>query len=200
MKNLIILLLLAGCTTLSKEDCLTQNWQDYSKESMLNSPSHYDHIVHKARKACSEHGITPDNAALQRGYVDAINELCQSKRIWELALDGKKMDLMLCPSGNRAKLKRVYDAGQYLHQIEKLEKDASTLQGKIANLQQESYNLEDELDQLYRSGGNQVLIDSKRRDLASKREEVAKEQNNLASLNLKIGQMRRRARTFDQVM
>src|SRR5690606_10769622 len=113
---------------------------------------------------------------------------------------GQSVNLMYCPSGNRGKLQRVYNAAKYINEIEDLEQKAVEMESKVVTLQQESYNIENEIDQLYRFGANQTQVDMARSRLNQKRSEILKQQNDLASLRLKIGQMRRRAQTFNQVI
>lgn len=198
--TLTVLALATGCSTLSKNDCQTQDWHDYAKTRTLNYPQDFTKLATTARDACTEHQITPNYESLKQGYVEGLNQYCNSKNIWDKGISGQSVNLLHCPSGNRGKLQRVYNAAKYINDIEKLEEQALEMEGKVTALQQESYAIESEIDRMYRNNSSQTEIDSARQRLGQKRAEVVKQQNELASLRLKIGQMRRRAQAFNQVI
>lgn len=197
---LTFIFFIAGCSTLSKDDCQTQDWQTYAKSRTLNYPQDFKQLATSARDACAEHQIVPNYEAMKQGYVEGMNQYCNSKNIWDKGLQGQAVNLLYCPSGNRGKLQRVYNAAKYINEIELLEGQALEMEGKVVSLQQEAYALENEIDRLYRSNAAQAEIDNARNRLTQKRSEILKQQNELASLRLKIGQMKRRAQAFNQVI
>lgn len=192
--------IISGCSTLSKDDCQTQDWREYAKKRTLNYPQDFKKLATTARDACVEHQITPNYDLMKQGYIEGMNQYCNSKNIWDLGIEGKTVNLLHCPSGNRGKLQRVYNAAKYINEIEVLEQKAIDLENKIVRLQQESYSIQSEVDRLYLSGASQAEAAMANSRLTQKRAEIIQVQNSLASLRLKINQMRRRAQAFNQVI
>src|SRR5690606_10583653 len=197
---LLFLLLLSGCASMTKEECASEDWSNFAKTKFLMTPQSVNSIYQSGKKACEEHHIVPDQEAIKRGYIAGVNEFCQAKNIWERGLQGDKVNLAYCPRANRPRLERVLQASNQLYEIERAENEVVQLQQKINGLIQESYALENNLDHLYRSKAPQQQIDQARANLQKKRDEIAQNQNKLSSLSLKITQMRRRARSFDQAI
>ncbi len=69
-----LLLLLSGCASLSKDECITADWQLIGYEDGLKGSSRSRIGDH--REACAKHGVTPDMAAYNRGYDEGILGFC----------------------------------------------------------------------------------------------------------------------------
>ena len=68
------LLLLSGCATMNKEECLTVDWQTVGfEDGAAGQPA--DRIA-RHRKACAKHGVTPDLVAYQAGRERGLREYC----------------------------------------------------------------------------------------------------------------------------
>lgn len=72
--SLLIIFILSACASLSKDECLTADWQLIGYEDGLsgNSPNR----ISAHREACAKHGITPDRSAYIRGYDQGILNYC----------------------------------------------------------------------------------------------------------------------------
>lgn len=67
-------LLLSSCATLSKNECLNADWLTIGYEDGVQGRSR--NRIGSHRKACAEHGITPDLTAYQQGYHKGLVNFC----------------------------------------------------------------------------------------------------------------------------
>lgn len=204
MKNKINLLLLsifvASCTTLSLDDCKTQNWQEFAKERTQKRPDSFTKLSQVAADACKEHQVSPNLSALKQGYNDGLKQYCRPKNIWDEALAGKKANLFYCSSDERPKLQRVYNAASQLHEVELLELKLSQQRGKISNLYAQVSELESQLSSQYSRNATAAEIESTKSAISAGRSQILTQENEAASTQLEIHQLRRRLMTFNQVL
>lgn len=177
-----LLLFINACTTMSKDACVSQDWRDYARERIQIVPRDFNGLANMAKAACEEHNIAPNLEALKQGYVEGLNIFCQSKNVWEKGLEGESVNLNYCPSANRKKLQRVYEAASYIHEIEELEEKAVGLEDEIARLNDEAMT---------------AIRNDNSSEFNLKKAEISRKQSELSTLRLKIKQMRRRAQTFN---
>ena len=68
--------LLAGCSsTMSKDECRTVDWRTVGYEDGVAGRS--GERIGEHRKACAEHGVTPDLNAYRAGRAEGLREYCQ---------------------------------------------------------------------------------------------------------------------------
>lgn len=91
---LIGLLILAGCATLSKEECLSGNWRELGMKDGLNGEPAAR--IEEHRKACTEHGIRPDENQYLAGREEGLQEYCQIDNAFKSGLKGRRYN-GVCP-------------------------------------------------------------------------------------------------------
>lgn len=109
---LLITVGLPGCATLSKDECLTANWQTigYDDGTEGQSPDRLD----SHRKACTEYGVTPDLAGYQQGYEQGILIFCTPSNGFARGQSGTAYN-SICPSGAEGGFLRGYTAGRKIY-------------------------------------------------------------------------------------
>jgi len=88
------LLLLAACSSMSRDECLTADWETVGYEDGASGQPRQRIGDH--RKACAGHGVTPDRAAYDRGYEDGIASFCSHNRGLQAARQGQR-SASVCP-------------------------------------------------------------------------------------------------------
>ncbi len=93
MKNLMgiipvmaIVLIFAGCATVSKEDCLVTDWYEIGR---MDGRQGKPRTVFQGRaKACLEHGINADRQAYYKGHDQGLKYYCTEQKGFELGQRG----------------------------------------------------------------------------------------------------------------
>ncbi|KXJ60829.1 MAG: hypothetical protein AXW14_03535 [Alteromonas sp. Nap_26] len=125
----LCMMVLSSCATLDKEECLTADWytigfEDGSKGYALNYLANH-------RKACAEHGVTPNFDQYNLGHNKGTDSFCVPDRALRMAADGHQFPLGCTTEsypqfanafkqGEQVFMAKqaVYDIEQALHDIE----------------------------------------------------------------------------------
>ena len=82
-----IILLLVGCASMSKEDCLVTDWYENGRmDGMQGKPR--TGLQNRA-KACLEHGISADRVAYYQGHDEGLKHYCTEQRGFEMGRLGQ---------------------------------------------------------------------------------------------------------------
>ena len=92
---LIILMVLSGCASLGKEECLNADWRTIGYEDGTRGYSGSRIASH--RKACAKHGVTPDLDQYEEGRLLGLREYCTPRNGYRLGTMGKGYN-GVCPS------------------------------------------------------------------------------------------------------
>lgn len=122
----LALVALSGCASMSRDECLTVDWQTIGYEDGVAGYS--GDRVGQHRKACAKHGVTLDLAAYQAGREEGLREYCVPSNGFRLGAQGGSYNGM-CPSDLDASFAAAYESGRQLH----------ALQSRLSNV---SYALE----------------------------------------------------------
>jgi hypothetical protein len=125
MKRLILsmfIVALAGCATLSKEECRQGNWHAIGlKDGMEGEPA-ARLALH--REACSEYGVRPDERSYLDGRTSGLQSYCQLENAIATGLRGETYHAV-CPHGIDGEFRRrhsaayaVYEARSRMESIE----------------------------------------------------------------------------------
>ena len=86
ISTLATLLILAGCATVSKEDCLVTDWFETGRmDGMHGKPRT---AFQNRAKSCLEHGINADRQAYYRGHDMGLTSYCTEQKGFELGSKG----------------------------------------------------------------------------------------------------------------
>ncbi|MBN2759075.1 MAG: DUF2799 domain-containing protein [Rhodobacteraceae bacterium] len=131
-----VMLLLAGCATLSEEDCLTGDWAGIGQRDGASGQVAAAQFARHV-KACEKAGVIPDRAAWQRGYAQGLQGYCTPIRGLDEALAGRAYR-NVCPTDAEAGFLRGYRIGeadeQARQEVRKIESEIAQLRSRNAQL------------------------------------------------------------------
>ena len=164
MKRSIFILLigsmiLAGCATLNKEECLSGNWRELGmKDGVNGEPANR---IKEHRKACAEHGIQLDEKLYMAGHAEGLREYCQIDNAFRSGLNGQRYN-SVCPLDIHSLFLRYNDAAYAVYEtrqeIKNKHDSISAAQNQLGNkktpasskddIRRDIQKLESELDKL----------------------------------------------------
>ncbi len=107
-----IILLLAGCAAVSKEDCLLTDWFEIGRmDGMQGKPRT---VFPNRAKPCLEHGISADRQAYYRGHDAGLRYYCTEQRGFELGRQGLAYR-SVCPIDLEQGFRTGYQNGMRLY-------------------------------------------------------------------------------------
>ncbi len=128
MKSTVLLLPIAvlaisACSTatLSKDECRTVDWRTVGYEDGVAGRSGERIGAH--RRACAEHGVTPDLEAYRKGREEGLREFCQPHNGYRAGVTGAPY-YDVCPEDLAAAFLVQYESGRELYRYEQRVRDA----------------------------------------------------------------------------
>ncbi len=109
---LLISLLMSGCATLKKEECLTADWVQIGYEDGLKGYE-LDRIGNH-RKACAKYGVKPDMAAYSNGRSKGLTFYCTPVKGYDLGQKGRTFPTV-CPEKLAGEFRKGYEAGRQIY-------------------------------------------------------------------------------------
>lgn len=131
----LLLVLLAGCATLSENECRSGNWYEIGREDGAEGRKS-DFILQHA-KACNEFGIQPSGPEWRRGREEGLKLYCTPRSAYRVGQRGRHLS-PVCPAAKMAELERANAEGLMYHRIEQeiaeIQRDISQINAEIARL------------------------------------------------------------------
>jgi hypothetical protein len=132
MKNLYVLwpicvVILSGCATLNKNECLTADWYQIGYED--GAQGHPDSRIALHRKACAAYDITPDFRDYQDGYNEGVIRFCTASNGFAQGKRGYDYS-GICPSGLEASFLHGYEAGKQIYSVSSMIRSLDSEQQK----------------------------------------------------------------------
>lgn len=171
---LFVSLLLTGCATLSKQECLTGNWEaiGFSDGAAGRSAER----LNSHNKACAKVNVAPDYQAWERGRQAGLKQYCTQDNAYQTGKHGYTLNAV-CPADVTANLQRINADGRRYHDAE-------------VQLQQTQRELEQHQEQYrkLRDGDNLEFKSEKeaRAYLLTLPETIRREQQRIIDLQQKI--------------
>ena len=142
MRAVIVLLIgalvLSGCATLNKNECLTADWYQIGYED--GARGFPDTRISSHREACAKHGISPDFRAYQDGHEEGVIRFCTPRNGFEQAQRGYNYS-GICPPSLEGGFLDGYDAGRQIYAVtsavRNFQSEQSNNENKIESLQTE---------------------------------------------------------------
>ena len=108
-------LALQGCASMSKNECLTADWYAIGYESGIRGQREAQISEH--RKACAEHGVTPNLARYLEGREAGLQKYCEPRNGYRLGRAGTSY-AGVCPPGLEGAFLQSYGAGRELYKMQ----------------------------------------------------------------------------------
>jgi hypothetical protein len=107
-----IILLLAGCATVSKEDCLVTDWFEIGRmDGMQGTPRT---VFQNRAKPCLEHGVNADRRAYYQGHDEGLKYYCTEQKGFEMGRQGLPYK-SVCPLQLEKEFRAGYQNGMQLY-------------------------------------------------------------------------------------
>ena len=108
MAVMAILLMTAGCASVSKEDCLVTDWYEIGR---MDGRQGKQRTVFQGRaKACLEHGVNADRQAYYAGHDQGLRYYCTEQNGFELGQKGLPYN-PVCPLQLETDFRAGYNKG-----------------------------------------------------------------------------------------
>ena len=126
---------LGGCASLSKDECLSADWQDIGiRDGANGQPEEY--LLQHAT-ACAKVGVTPDRARWLAGREQGLERFCTPQRAYQAGESGGSFDAAICRNYDQERLFAAYSQGR----------DLNRLGGEINSIDNEMRDIRSRLDQ-----------------------------------------------------
>jgi len=130
--------LVAGCATLSQEECLRGDWYFIGRWDADRGYS--DNRLGEHRKACEDYRVSVDAAAYEKGYQAGLQVFCTPARGYEYGRNGQNYQ-NTCPPALEPAFLNQYRWGYELYSIEaekaKKKTELSNIESQISSVKNE---------------------------------------------------------------
>jgi len=118
---------LAGCSGMSEQACVTADWRTIGFEdgTVGRSPGN----IGSYRNACSDYGIAPDLDAYRAGHAEGVQLYCRESNGFSVGHSGAVYQ-GVCPADVEAAFVREYESGRHLYELESA---LNNVEGRIAS-------------------------------------------------------------------
>lgn len=107
------LLALGGCASLSKSQCLADDWETVGYRDGANGVSSSALMRHQ--NACVKHGVTPDREAYMTGWQSGVEQYCQPVNGFAVGESGSGFS-NVCPPRLQQAFHAAWQDGRRLHE------------------------------------------------------------------------------------
>lgn len=116
MRHLALLLLipLAGCATLSEDQCLKADWEAIGQAD--GAKGRTPDFIDQHARACNQYGVAPIRSEWEAGRQQGLPLYCRPANAWQEGADGHRLS-PVCPAEGLALLQRANDRGLTYHRI-----------------------------------------------------------------------------------
>lgn len=143
-------LVLQGCASMSKDECLTADWYAIGYESGIRGQREAQISEH--RKACAEYGVTPNLASYLRGREAGLQKFCTPRNGYRLGRAGRGY-AGVCPAALDSDFLQSYRAGRELYDIEQnINRLGRRVKAKQSELRQINKDIADKQAELIAAG------------------------------------------------
>ena len=107
------MLILTGCATLNKEQCLRGDWRGVGWTDGMNGEPAVR--IEQHREACAEYGVRPDQKLYMDGRAEGLRQYCELDNAFQTGLDGKPYK-NVCPPDIHPLFLRYHNAAYEVYQ------------------------------------------------------------------------------------
>jgi hypothetical protein len=107
--------LVAGCSGMSEQACLTSDWRTVGFEDGTLGRS--EATIGRYRQQCADHGVAPDLDSYRAGHADGVRVYCRESNGFSVGHSGATYQ-GVCPADLERAFIAEYNAGRRLHDLE----------------------------------------------------------------------------------
>ena len=108
-----VLVVLTGCASLSKNECLSANWEDIGVRDGANGQPEEYLIRHST--ACAKVNVAPDRGAWLHGRERGLERYCVPQRMYNIGEYNGSFDVGICRNFDQDRLVDAYEKGREVH-------------------------------------------------------------------------------------
>lgn len=116
-----LLLTLASCASISKDECIAGNWEEIGFRDGTNGQ--FSSYIQSHAKACERVDVRPDPVAWERGRQRGLPAYCVPQKAYDIGRNGRSVN-EVCPAKDMPRLvrankkgKNYYDATQEIRSV-----------------------------------------------------------------------------------
>jgi len=109
---LAVLVLLQGCATLDKDECMLADWRLIGYQDGVAGKSAT--VVGEYREDCAKHAVVPDLDAYRAGREEGLQQYCKADNGYRLGNAGRGLPAV-CPMALEGAFRAAYNAGRKLY-------------------------------------------------------------------------------------
>jgi hypothetical protein len=179
------LVMLAGCETVSEEQCVVGDWQALGQADAASGhdPSRFEKVV----KDCGRYGITPDAAAYQAGWNQGVLLYCTPQNGFSLGRQGKSLS-RICPPHLAAAFESSHSLGRRIWTAEDRVRD---LESEISSKERDISRFRTDLDKIRCEVVTSDVLKECRIKRLNKREELQDAREELQDLRWRLRDLQR---------
>jgi hypothetical protein len=110
-----VVYLLAGCSAMSEQACLTADWRTVGFEDGTFGRS--EATIGRYRSQCADHGVAPDLDSYRAGHAEGVQIYCKESNGFAVGHGGASYQ-GVCPADLEPAFIAEYNAGRRLHDLE----------------------------------------------------------------------------------
>jgi hypothetical protein len=115
LAGLALLSTLGGCASLSKNECMSANWEDIGVRDGANGRPEEYLIQHST--ACAKVNVVPDRGAWLHGRERGLERFCVPHRAYSIGEYGGNFDVGICRDFDQDRLIDAYELGRDVHRF-----------------------------------------------------------------------------------
>lgn len=134
---ILLIVFISGCTTLSKKECETMNWESAGYNSALKGEPAGSQIRELKNLCVNRYNTSIDAEAFARGYEKGQAQYCTELNLYKLGISGQTYK-GICDNHSNGRSVKSFGEGriQYLEsQVSSLENENNILKAKIIELE-----------------------------------------------------------------
>ncbi len=113
---LLAVVLISGCASMGKDECLHADWQTIGYED--GSRGYPGNRIGVHRKACAKHGVAPNLAAYEAGRQKGLEVWCAPRNGYRIGLGGGRYN-GVCPQAMEKPFVEAVSRGRAVYGYEK---------------------------------------------------------------------------------
>lgn len=113
---LVGLMVISGCATLGKDECLNADWRSIGYED--GARGHSGSHIGSHRKACAKHGVVPNLDQYEQGRLKGLREFCTPRKGYRLGIRGKGYN-GVCPTDLDSAFRYAMQEGRKVYTLER---------------------------------------------------------------------------------
>lgn len=152
------LLAVAGCETMSAEECAAADWQALGFEDAAQRGASQ---LADRTESCAEKGISADADSYRRGFDDGMYQFCQPARGFQFARRGGAFN-GYCPGELQRDFNYAYSDGRRVFMAEQ---DLQQARSEVSRLENERRELDDDIGSHERTIANPNTTEADRNRL-----------------------------------